>query len=141
MSIELVMTLLGFSEAYPEDQFPPLTKAEIAELPAGVLDRASAAMGRHLAKFAKQAADEIEEQHKEIERLRAKLKRIHSASLTWAMVCQCGCTECASLYEMIRSLDLVGLGDDVPAEPKCICAPIGDGTVANPYCPAHPTRT
>lgn len=57
---ELVMKLLGFSSAYPEEMFPPLTKAEIAELPSGILDRASAAMGRHVAKFAKEAATELE---------------------------------------------------------------------------------
>jgi hypothetical protein len=66
---ELVAKLLGFSSAYPEDMFPPLTKAEIAELPRGILDRASAAMGRHVAKFAKEAADAVEAQHREIERL------------------------------------------------------------------------
>jgi hypothetical protein len=31
---------------------------------------------------------------------------------------------------------LTGASDTLP----CICAPIGNGTVANPYCPAHPTR-
>jgi hypothetical protein len=72
-STELVMKLLGFCSAYPEDIFPPLTKAERAGLPSGVIDRASAAMGRHLAKFAKEAADALEAQHKEIERLRAQV--------------------------------------------------------------------
>ena len=60
MATELVAKLLGFTSAYPEDMFPPLTKAEIAELPPGVLDRASAAMGRHVAKLVEEAVDEIE---------------------------------------------------------------------------------
>ena len=72
-STELVAKLIGFSSAYPEDMFPPLTKAEIAELPRGILDRASAAMGRHVAKFAKEAADAVEAQHREIERLAREL--------------------------------------------------------------------
>jgi hypothetical protein len=68
----LVAKLLGFTSAYPEDIFPPLTKAEIAELPRGILDRASAAMGRHVAKFVQEAADAVEAQHREIERLERK---------------------------------------------------------------------
>lgn len=57
---ELLRTLDSFGEAYGEDMFPPLTRAERDELAGrGIIDRISAGMGRHLAKFIAQAAAEI----------------------------------------------------------------------------------
>lgn len=50
---DIAHRLKGWSEAYPEDIFRPLSEAEIKEVTKvypGVIDRASAAMGRHFAK-------------------------------------------------------------------------------------------
>jgi hypothetical protein len=68
----------------------------------------------------------------EIERLRNLLAKIGVAYCnTHGTEWQEGCRGCSEAER---------LTDDVPAEPKCICAPIGGGVVANPYCPAHFTR-
>lgn len=71
MNEDLINTLPSFAKAYPEDVFAPLSKAEIAEVVKaypGVIDRISAAMGRHCAKFMAEAANEIERQGKGAER-------------------------------------------------------------------------
>lgn len=63
MPDDLINTLRSFTKAYPEDVFPPLSKEEIAEVAKaypGAIDRNSAAMGRHCAKFMAKAANEIE---------------------------------------------------------------------------------
>lgn len=56
---DFIDTLRGFTKAYPEDIFTPLTEAERKQM-GSLLDRASAGMGRHMAKFMAQAADMIE---------------------------------------------------------------------------------
>lgn len=51
--------------AYPEDIFPNLTKEEIKEISSkypGFIDRASASMGRHLAKVIRRKLAEKEEE-------------------------------------------------------------------------------
>lgn len=53
--------LRGFVEAYSESFFPPLTEAERGRLGGAVISRASAAMGRHFAAFAGEAADALDE--------------------------------------------------------------------------------
>ena len=63
MDEELVNTLRSFGKAYPEDVFAPLGKNEIAAVVKGYpgfVDRNSAGMGRHCAKFMERAADAIE---------------------------------------------------------------------------------
>lgn len=63
MSEALINILRSFGKAYPEDAFAPLRKEEIAEVAKtypGFIDRSSAAMGRHCAKFMVEAANEIE---------------------------------------------------------------------------------
>ena len=59
MSDTLVERLRDFAEAYPEDVFAPLPQDKIKAY-SDIVTRASAGMGRHFAKFAKEAADEIE---------------------------------------------------------------------------------
>lgn len=60
---ELIAALRNFGRAYPEDMFPPLTKAERKELQdkyPGIQDRIAGAMGRHLALFSNDAADRLQ---------------------------------------------------------------------------------
>lgn len=56
---QLIEVLRGLERAYPESIFTPLTEAEIKQM-GPLLDRASAGMGRHLAKFMGRAANAIE---------------------------------------------------------------------------------
>lgn len=59
---DLEYALRGFGKAYPEEIFVPLTKAErqlLQEKHPGLIDRISGAMGRHMAQFTVQAADQI----------------------------------------------------------------------------------
>lgn len=58
-SEEMVRVLRRWSEAYPEDIFPPVTQEDRDNHP-GVVTRAAAQMGRHMAKFMSEAADCIE---------------------------------------------------------------------------------
>lgn len=58
----LVYELRSIAGAYSESVFPPLTdelRAEYAST--GIIDRASASMGRHLARYLTEAADAIEQ--------------------------------------------------------------------------------
>ncbi|MET0166189.1 MAG: hypothetical protein ABW318_14440 [Vicinamibacterales bacterium] len=60
---EIIQRLRSFDRAYPEDMFPALTKEElvtIAKVYPGFIDRASAAMGRHIGKQLNEIADELE---------------------------------------------------------------------------------
>ena len=59
---DIEQQLRSFAAAYPEDLFSPLTKEEVERLQSKgrhLLDRASAAMGRHFAPYAIEAADRI----------------------------------------------------------------------------------
>lgn len=59
----LVQTLRGFDQAYPESVFPKPTEAErkmmFVDHP-GLQDRIAADMGRHCGKFFRKAADMLE---------------------------------------------------------------------------------
>lgn len=68
MNEDLINTLRGFGRAYPEEIFSPLNRDEMAAVInayPGFIDRNSAEMGRHCAKFMAKAADEIERLDKE----------------------------------------------------------------------------
>lgn len=63
MTDALIHRLRSYSEAYPLDMFPELTKEEREMLHRehpGLLDRISASMGRHCGKIMDQGADAIE---------------------------------------------------------------------------------
>ncbi len=60
---QLINRLRQWANAYPEDMFPPLSKEELATVQKafpGFLDRASAAMGRHMGRQLGELADELE---------------------------------------------------------------------------------
>lgn len=57
----IIDRLRSFSEAYPTDMFPELTAEERSALPRGIIDRISAAMGRHCAKIMDEAAESMNE--------------------------------------------------------------------------------
>ena len=59
MSADLIYRLRQLSEAYPVEVWPALTDAERDSI-AGLLDRASAGMGRHFSGVFKEAADALE---------------------------------------------------------------------------------
>jgi hypothetical protein len=59
MSHPMAERLRAFSLAYPEDIFVPLGMIETQEN-SMIVTRASAGMGRHLAKIMAEAADEID---------------------------------------------------------------------------------
>lgn len=73
MSEELIRTLRSFSEAYPEEVFTPLTD-EDRKLHGILITRASAGMGRHCAKFMREAADALERTEKAAARYEAVRK-------------------------------------------------------------------
>jgi hypothetical protein len=63
MNEELINTLRSFGKAYPEDVFKPLLDKEIKDVARTYpvfIDRNSAAMGRHCAKFMTEAADALD---------------------------------------------------------------------------------
>lgn len=60
---DVIQRLRQWSEAYPEDMFPALTKEELAQITKvfpGFIDRASAAMGRHIGKQMSEMANDLE---------------------------------------------------------------------------------
>ena len=67
---EFVQKLRDFERAYGTEFFAPLTEAEKDEMGGFLLSRASAEMGRHLAKFLTQAADRLEAAEAERDALR-----------------------------------------------------------------------
>ena len=66
---DLVERLRGLADAYPEDIFPALTKAQIDADPS-LVTRASAQMGRHFSRLFTQCADAIESATKDARRYR-----------------------------------------------------------------------
>jgi hypothetical protein len=78
MSQDIYDQLRGFEHAYPTDIFPPLTEKEIEEH-SHIVTKASAQMGRHMAQFTKQAADEIA-------RLRVQLLEAKDYNNHWSAV-------------------------------------------------------
>jgi hypothetical protein len=82
---DFVNTLRGFTKAYPEDIFLPLTEEQIKEHSL-VITRASAGMGRHLAKFFAQAAEHIEA----LERRIAELERRYQWAANELLACDYG---------------------------------------------------
>jgi hypothetical protein len=78
MGQDIYDVLRGFEHAYPEDVFLPLTDKE-GEEHSQIVARASAQMGRHMAQFTKQAADEIA-------RLRIQLLEAKGYNNHWSAV-------------------------------------------------------
>jgi hypothetical protein len=78
MNQDIYDVLRGFEQAYPEDIFLPLTDKEIEEH-SQLIAKASAQMGRHMAKFTTQAADEIA-------RLRVQLLEAKDYNSHWSAV-------------------------------------------------------
>lgn len=69
---ELVQRLRNCAQAYPEDIFPPLSKEDVTRLQSNnrhLLDRASAAMGRHFGPLFTAAADALEAKQAKIDAL------------------------------------------------------------------------
>ena len=78
MDQDIYDVLRGFEHAYPEDVFLPLADKEIEEH-SHIVARVSAQMGRHMAQFTKQAADEIA-------RLRVQLLEAKEYNSHWSAV-------------------------------------------------------
>jgi len=78
MSQDVYDLLRGFEQAYPKDAFPPLTDREIVEH-SEIIAKASAQMGRHMAQFTTQAADEIA-------RLRVRLLEAKDYNSHWSAI-------------------------------------------------------
>jgi hypothetical protein len=78
MTQDIYDVLRGFEHAYPKDIFPPLTEKEIEEH-GHIVTKASAQMGRHMAQFTKQAADEIA-------RLRVQLVETKDYNTHWSAI-------------------------------------------------------
>ena len=78
MSQQIYDVLRGFEHAYPNDVFPSLSGDEV-EAHSEIVARASAHMGRYMAQFTKQAADEIA-------RLRVELLEAKGYNNHWAAV-------------------------------------------------------
>jgi hypothetical protein len=78
MSQNIYDLLRGFEQAYPKDVFPPLTDQETAEH-SEIIAKASAQMGRHMAQFTTQAADEIA-------RLRMQLLEAKDYNSHWSAI-------------------------------------------------------
>jgi hypothetical protein len=78
MSQDIYEVLRGFEHAYPKDVFLPLADQEV-EAHSDIVARASAQMGRHMAQFTKQAADEIA-------RLRVQLLEAKDYNSHWSGV-------------------------------------------------------
>ena len=78
MSQDIYDLLRGFEQAYPKDVFPPLTDRESVEH-SDIIAKASAQMGRHMAQFTTQAADEIA-------RLRVQLLEAKEYNSHWSAI-------------------------------------------------------
>ena len=78
MGQDIYEVLRGFEHAYPRDIFVPLTDKEIEEHN-HIVTRASAQMGRYMAQFTNQAADEIA-------RLRMQLLEAKDYNSHWSAV-------------------------------------------------------
>jgi hypothetical protein len=78
MGEDIYDVLRGFEHAYPQDIFLPLTDKEIEEH-SHIVAKASAQMGRHMAQFTTQAADEIA-------RLRVQLLEAKDYNSHWSAV-------------------------------------------------------
>lgn len=78
MSQDIYDLLRGFEHAYPKDVFPPLTDRETVEN-SEIIAKASAQMGRHMAQFTTQAAEEIA-------RLRMQLVEAKDYNSHWSAI-------------------------------------------------------
>jgi len=78
MSQQIYDVLRGFEHAYPNDIFVSLSDKEV-EAHSEIVARASAHMGRYMAQFTKQAADEIA-------RLRVELLEAKGYNSHWSAV-------------------------------------------------------